>query len=870
MTKITLQELYRARDQAPDGALPDHLFACEKLFEATRNQPVRVLQLGTESPLSTELLSAYFENAALLAVLDNEANKAQPDADPRIVRIAGEPIAQQLQRGGWQFDIVIDNLSRDDGAMAGAIDTYWPYIVEGGMYVAAGLVQSRGDLPAGVDSSDGALSAPSLPAAMLFVGPVAVLHKRAAQVGNGRSSATADGGQDTSVQATLFESEREIRRLKQLLEEREAYIADMYRSTSWRVTRPMRAVSSTLIRTRRAGALFASTLRRHGGPHGMLKKGYALYRREGLAGIRRGLRVVQISVKNDRTDYAEWLRRYDIVTDESRAATRARIEGFARRPLISVLMPVYNTSVEFLDQAIWSVRNQVYANWELCIADDASTRPEVRRVLERHSTADTRIRVVYREQNGHISASSNSALALVKGEFIALLDHDDLLAAQALFRVVEAINQHPDAGVIYSDEDKVDAANVRYDPYFKSELNYELLLAQNSLSHLGVYRTELVRRVGGFRVGFEGAQDYDLALRVIEQLDPTRVLHLPYVLYHWRAIPGSTALAASEKNYAAEAGRRAVQEHLTRTGVQAEVMPAPGLPAVNRVRFACPSPQPLVSILIPTRDRADLLGMCLDSLIERTTYQNYEVIIIDNGSVEEATQRLFERLPKDRFRIIRDDSPFNFSALNNHAARIARGTLLCLMNNDIEILTPDWLEEMVSFAARLDIGCVGARLWYPDGRLQHGGCVIGIGGVAGHAHKYLQHGREGYFGRAMLHQAFSAVTAACLLIRREIYDELGGLDEQLVVAFNDVDFCLRVREAGYRNVWTPYAEMIHHESASRGDENTPAKQERFAREVAYVKARWGDMLLEDPAYSPNLTMVHEDFSYAWPPRVSTI
>jgi GT2 family glycosyltransferase len=376
--------------------------------------------------------------------------------------------------------------------------------------------------------------------------------------------------------------------------------------------------------------------------------------------------------------------------------------------------------------------------------------------------------------------------------------------------------------------------------------------------------------LGGFQLGYEGAQDYDLALRVIEQLAPQQVVHVPRVLYHWRAIAGSTALGAGEKNYAARAGRKAVAAHLARVGLPAEVLAAPSAPGVNRVRFACPTPQPLVSILIPTRDRADLLGMCLDTLLERSTYSNYEVIIVDNGSVEEKTQQLFARLPKDRVRILRDDSAFNFSALNNHAARVARGQYLCLMNNDIEILTPDWLEEMVSFAARPDIGCVGARLWYPDGRLQHGGVVLGIGGIAGHAHKYLPRGQNGYFGRALLHQSYSAVTAACLLLRREVFEQVGGLDEALVIAFNDVDFCLRVREAGYRNVWTPYAEMIHHESASRGEEDSPEKIARFGREIAFVEARWGEQLRTDPAYNPNLTLVHEDYSLAWPPRVASL
>ena len=288
------------------------------------------------------------------------------------------------------------------------------------------------------------------------------------------------------------------------------------------------------------------------------------------------------------------------------------------------------------------------------------------------------------------------------------------------------------------------------------------------------------------------------------------------------------------------------------------------------MRFALPEPAPLVSLIIPTRDHAALLQTCLDSVLERSSYPAYEILVIDNGSVEPETAALFARLPGDRVRVLRDDAPFNYSALNNRAAREARGELLCLMNNDIEVLTPDWLEEMVSFAAQPDIGCVGARLWYPDGRLQHGGVIHGLGGVAGHSHKYAPRDYVGYFHRAVLHQDFSAVTAACLVVRKAVYEQVGGLDESLAVAFNDVDFCMRVREAGYRNVWTPYAEMIHHESVTRGQEDNPEKQARFAGEIRRMQARWGDAILREPAYSPNLSLDHEDFSLAWPPRVTPL
>lgn len=668
----------------------------------------------------------------------------------------------------------------------------------------------------------------------------------------------------------------ESAQLRRQLDQTELHLHSVLTSITWRIAAPIRSAFSIARKMVILFRLLPGIIRFGGGASGSVKKAWRVFSREGWNGVKRRIQFVggnrsavfSSTVPVNWNDYGEWVRRYDTLSDTDREQIKSKIAVFQIKPLISVVMPVYNPPISFLDEAIQSVRNQLYPNWELCIADDASTNPAVREVLERHCRQDDRIKVVYRELNGHISRASNSALELAQGEFIALFDHDDLLAEHALYWVADAINRHPEVALVYSDEDKIDESNQRYDPYFKCELNYELLLAQNMVCHLGVFRASLIRSIGGFREGFEGAQDYDLALRVLEKSEPEQIVHVPRVLYHWRAIAGSTALAANEKNYAAEAGRKAVAEHLKRAGLSAEVMPAPEAPALNRVRFSCPSPHPMVSIIIPTRDRADLLGMCLDSLIQRTTYSNFEVIIIDNGSVEDATRQLFDRLPKDRFRILRDESPFNFSVLNNNAARMARGELFCLMNNDIEILTPDWLEEMASFAVRADTGCVGARLWYPDGRLQHGGCILGVGGVCGHSHRYLSRGEPGYFRRATLHQSFSAVTAACLLVRRSVFEEVGGLDEQLGVAFNDIDFCLRVREAGYRNVWTPYAEMNHHESASRGTEDTPAKQARFFSEICLMQSRWGEKLFDDPAYSPNLTLDCENFSYAWPPRVS--
>ncbi len=564
--------------------------------------------------------------------------------------------------------------------------------------------------------------------------------------------------------------------------------------------------------------------------------------------------------------YATWIGEFEAAPHEYQLLAREHA-SWGSQPVISIVMPAYNSPGEQLVAAIESVLAQVYPHWELCIADDASSEPHVREMLEQYRRRDSRIKVVYREDNGHISAASNSAIELASGAFIGLLDHDDLLHPLALHYVAEAIIAHPDVQLVYTDEDKLDLRGQRCDPYFKCEFNYELLLAQNMVCHFACFGAQRLRELGGFRLGFEGAQDYDLVLRFCEALPASRIVHVPRVLYHWRMGSGSTAMSADEKPYARIAGRKAVEDHLLRTGQDATVEAAPEEPGMNRVRFRPPTPAPQVGIVIPTRDRADLVEMCVGSILSRSSYRNYSIVIVDNASREPASLKLFERLRASGVTILHDESAFNFSALNNRAVRSLSSDFVCLLNNDIEVMTPDWLEEMVGMAARPGIGAVGARLWYPDRRLQHAGAIIGIGGVAGHSHKYLPKGERGYFSRAVLHQEVSAVTAACLVIRRSTYEQVGGLDESLSVAFNDIDFCLRVRAAGYRNVWTPYAEMIHYESASRGHETTPEKQARFQNEVLLMMERWGDVLRKDPAYSPNLTLEHEDFSMAWPPRV---
>ena len=570
--------------------------------------------------------------------------------------------------------------------------------------------------------------------------------------------------------------------------------------------------------------------------------------------------------------YHGWLRLYDPTDKASMAALGQKIEDLGITTTFSVVMPVYNPPLDYLRQAIESVQAQVYPHWEICIADDASPNAAVRELLTELAAQDPRIKLVFREKNGHISAATNSALEIATGDYIALMDNDDLLPPHALAYMALAAHQHPQAGLIYSDEDKVTEDNVRQAPYFKCQFNYELFLSQNMISHFGVYRRSVLEEIGGFRVGYEGAQDWDLALRVIEKVGPENIVHVPRVLYHWRIFPGSTALALEEKDYALKAQIESITSHLQRIGKpDTQVYPAPGIPGLLRIKHRLPDPLPLVSIVIPTRDRVELLSMCVNSILEKTAYPNYQIVVVDNGSTDEKALAYLDSIAKDeRVKVIRADIPFNYSALNNLGVAQTDGEYLVLMNNDIEITQTDWLEEMLAFACQPDIGCVGAQLWYPNNTLQHGGVVLGIGGVASHAHKGIPRGNFGYFGRASAHQMFSAVTAACLMIRKSTYQAVDGFDETLKVAYNDVDFCLKVRAQGLRNLYNPFASFIHHESASRGSDQEGSNQQRLAAEAAIMKQRWGALIADDPAYSPNLTLLGDDFSMAWPSRVAAL
>ncbi|WP_238229553.1 MULTISPECIES: glycosyltransferase family 2 protein [Methylobacterium] len=553
------------------------------------------------------------------------------------------------------------------------------------------------------------------------------------------------------------------------------------------------------------------------------------------------------------TGYGAWIRRSASLSSADRARIRTEVAGWDGAPLISVLMPVHDPAPRVLAAAIRSLQAQLYPHWELCLCDDASRKPAVVRLIDRLAARDARIRVVRRAQNGHIARATNDALALAAGAFCAFMDHDDALPEQALYEVARAVRDDPELVLVYSDEDKIEGRRRRFEPHFKADFDRELLYGQNYINHLTVMRTAAIRALGGLRPGYEGSQDHDLLLRLTEHLDPARIRHIPMVLYHWRAAGGSGTFSDRALARTEAARLRAVAEVVERQGARAERGPH----GFVRVIRPLPDPAPRVSVIIPTRDRAELLRVTLDGLFAATDYPDIEVVVVDNDSREPRTRALFESYRGDpRLRVVAAPGPFNFSDLSNRGAAAASGAVLLFLNNDVEVIEPGWLTELVSQAVRPDIGAVGAKLLYPDGTVQHGGVVLGIGGVAGHGHLGLPDEDPGYFARMVLVQEVSAVTGACLAMRAAVFREVGGFDAQaLKVAFNDIDLCLRVRAAGYRIVWTPFAKLVHHESKSRGPEDTPEKRARFQAETAVMQERWGPELRADPYYNINLSRV---------------
>lgn len=538
-------------------------------------------------------------------------------------------------------------------------------------------------------------------------------------------------------------------------------------------------------------------------------------------------------------DYLKWLNENE---------KKEKIQTFEYNPLISLLIPVYNVSGKLLSACLDSILSQTYQNFEICLADDCSTNQETLKTLKFYEKKDSRIKVVYRKENGHISKATNSALEIAKGEFIGLVDNDDVLAKNALYENVKALNENNDLDFIYSDEDKLDIYGQRIDPHFKPDYSPDTLLSLNYICHFAVIRKSIVDEIGGFTVGMEGAQDYDLFLRVVEKTN--HIHHIPKILYHWRMIEGSTSMSLDSKGYAQDKGKMALEAALKRRNIEGTVEIDP-LSRYYQIKYGYD--EPLVSIIIPMKDYADVTERCLESLYEKTTYKNYEVILVNNNSSEKASFDLFEKYTNkyDNFKLFDANIEFNYSKINNKAIEQCNGEVLVLLNNDTEIITPDWLTIMVGYALQSHVGAVGAKLLYPDMTIQHAGVILGLGGVASHA--YIGAGRDffGAYGRVRCPYDYAAVTAACLAVTREKFAEVGQLEEDLKVAYNDVDFNIKLLKAGYYNVFLPQVELIHHESKSRGLDTTSEKYKRFVKEQEYMYKKWNKIIKNDGFYNAN-------------------
>ena len=553
--------------------------------------------------------------------------------------------------------------------------------------------------------------------------------------------------------------------------------------------------------------------------------------------------------------YEAWFARHKV---DKRTLRRQKHAAFAQKPLISIVIPLYCTPLPYLKELLESVRRQSYENWQLCLAD-GSPDDKAKEFIEKHYGREKRI--VYRklEENGGISANTNEAVALAAGEYLMLCDHDDTLEPDALYEIVKAIND-TGADVLYTDEDKVSMDGRHYfDPNFKPDFNLFRLRENNYICHIFVVKKSLTDETGLLRSEFDGAQDFDFILRCCEKAQ--KITHIPKVLYHWRCHMDSTAADPSSKAYAYEAGRKAVREHYQRLGIDAKVEMTER-PGWYRSHVKVQG-NPLISVIIPNKDHTDDLELCLFSMTRKSTYRNYEILIVENNSEKEETFEYYRKLP-DRYpkaRVLTWEKEFNYSAINNFAAKEAKGEYLLFLNNDVEILTPDWMEEMLQNCQQENVAAVGAKLYYPDDTIQHAGVVLGLGGIAGHIMCRASKGDPGYFGRMISVQEISAVTAACMMVKKSDFDAVGGLDETFQVAFNDIDLCMKFRAAGKKIIFTPYAELYHYESKSRGLEDTPEKQFRFDKEVKRFQEKWAQQLeMGDPYYSPNLSVTEGDCS----------
>lgn len=631
--------------------------------------------------------------------------------------------------------------------------------------------------------------------------------------------------------------------LKKNLENINRAYSDVLNSQCWRMTKPIRVVLGGV----------ENWMRSHRSTY-LIGKGIKSICTEGMgATAEKVKKYKQVSVE------------FGTYKDEVKAAHRSKqtIENVNKNITFSIVVPLYNTQKDFLKEMIQSVINQTYGEWELCMADGSD--PEhgyVGQICKKYAASDKRIKYKHLEKNGGISENTNAALEMVTGQYIGLFDHDDLLHPSALYEYMKVITER-NADFIYCDENKFEKIDDKFfEPNFKPDFNLDYLRTNNYICHFTVFEKRLLDVVGKFRKECDGSQDHDMILRLTEHAN--NIVHIPKILYHWRSSKNSVASDPNAKPYTAKSGILAVKEHLQRCGLNATVESSPIHPNVYRIKYELVA-TPLISILIPNKDHIDELSRCIDSIRDKSTYTNYEIIVIENNSTEKRTFEYYDKIKQiSNIRVITCDTngEFNYSAVNNYAVNYANGEQIILLNNDIEIITNNWMEEMLMYSQREDVGAVGAKLYYPNDTIQHAGVIVGIKGVAGHSHQFMPRDTVGYMFRCYVPQDLSAVTAACVMMKKSVFKEVGGLDEEhFKVAFNDIDLCMKIRKAGYLVVWTPYAEAYHYESISRGAEDTPEKQERFRGEVAAFMSKWKKELdMGDPYYNPNLTLEKEDFS----------
>ena len=558
----------------------------------------------------------------------------------------------------------------------------------------------------------------------------------------------------------------------------------------------------------------------------------------------------------EEVPYGPWYEAY--VPDESELE-KQRKHRFTYEPLISVAVPAFRTPETFLIQMMKSLLAQTYSNWELCIANGSPEDTVMKGILEEYMKKDSRIRVSELTENKGIAGNTNAALEMAEGEFVGLLDHDDLLAPNALYEVVKALEADRELDAVYTDEDKVTTElDEHFQPHLKPDFNLDLLRSNNYICHFFVVRRSVVKKAGGFRQEFDGAQDHDFIFRCVETA--RRVGHIPEILYHWRTHKASTADNPASKMYAFDAGKRAIEAHLQRTDTEGMVTHTPDL-GFFRVKYPVQG-NPLVSIIIPNKDEKETLKDCIESIRKKTEYENYEIIIVENNSTTEEIFQYYKELSQDpRIRLLRWKKEFNYSAINNYGVSHARGEYLIFLNNDVKIITPGWIKEMLGVCQRPEVGAVGVKLIYPDNTIQHAGCVIGIGGIAGHMFVDMPANRTGYLHKASILQDMSAVTAACMMMKRTAFEEAGGFTEKLAVAFNDVDLCLKVRKNEKLIVYDPYVQLYHMESKTRGAEDSTEKVRRFQEEIEYMRCQWIDILKKgDPYYNKNLSLTKWNYS----------